>query len=486
MPTQQLSKIGLLRDRLYINGLWQPRKETFAVNNPASGDVIAKVANGQAEDVTRAIDAAHQALPSWRAKPAEQRAGLLRRWFDAVIDNQQALAELMTLEQGKPVQEAAGEVAYGASFIEWFAEEARRIRGDILPLMNEGQQSRVIKQPVGVVGCITPWNFPNAMITRKVAPALAAGCTVVVKPPSLTPLSALALAALAEQVGIPAGVINIVPTDNAKAFSETLCADKRVRKLSFTGSTGVGRGLMKLCSDQIIKLSLELGGNAPFIVFDDADLDLAVEQLIACKFRNAGQTCISANRVLVQSAVHDQFLRKLNQAVEKLVVGNGLRDGVDLGPLISTDAVEKATQLVADALDKGAQLALQGGHDPELGECFYRPQIVTGVQAGMDIAQTEIFAPVIAIQRFDQEQDGVKIANDTDFGLAAYFCASSAQRIHRVSEQLEAGLVGINAGGISHAMHPFGGVKQSGLGREGSHYGIDEYLEIKTLVQGNL
>lgn len=484
--TNKLSRDELLVNALFIEGKWQQGKGTFAVTNPSTGETVTEVANASAQQVESAIDAAHRALQSWRQQSTEERSQKLRAWFDAIMQHQNELAEIMTLEQGKPVDEAAGEIAYGASFVEWFAEEAKRIRGDVLPTINNHQENRVIKQPVGVVGCITPWNFPNAMITRKVAPALAAGCTVVVKPPSLTPLSALALGVLAEHVGIPGGVINILPTDDAKMFSETLCANPKVRKLSFTGSTKVGQTLIKLCSDNVIKMSLELGGNAPFVVFDDADLDLAVEQLMASKFRNAGQTCISANRVLVQDDVHDAFIAKLSSAMKKLKVGDGMNKDHDLGPLINQDAIDKAHTLVSDACAQGAKCEIDGGQDDHLGDLFYQPVLLTGVTADMDISQTEIFAPVVAVQSFSSEEEGIELANNTPFGLAAYFCASAPDRIHRVSYALEAGLVGINAGAISHCMNPFGGVKQSGIGREGSHYGIDEYLEIKTLVQGGL
>lgn len=484
--TEKLSRDQLMINALYIDGKWQQGESTFAVTNPANGESIAKVANANQAQIEAAIDAAYHALPNWRQCTSEERYKKLRAWFDAIMLHQDELAEIMTLEQGKPIHEAAGEIAYGASFVEWFAEEAKRIRGDILPSISNEQENRVIKQPVGVVGCITPWNFPNAMITRKVAPALAAGCTVVVKPPSLTPLSALALGVLAEQAGIPAGVINIVPTDNAKMFSETLCSNPKVRKLSFTGSTKVGRTLIQLCSENVIKMSLELGGNAPFIVFDDADLDLAVEQLMASKFRNAGQTCISANRILVQASVHDAFVQKVCTAMKELKVGDGMNKDHDIGPLINEGAVNKAHRLVTDALERGATCDLSGGRDDYLGPLFYQPTLLSKVTADMDISQTEIFAPVVAVQSFETEEEGVELANNTPFGLAAYFCASAAQRIHRVSHALDAGLIGINAGAISHYMNPFGGVKQSGIGREGSHYGIDEYLEIKTLVQGGL
>lgn len=484
--SETLTRNNLLINAMYIDGKWRRSKHDFAVYNPANGDLVANVASGTTSDVAAAIDAAQHALPSWRSCTSEQRSQKLREWFNAIVEHQQPLAEIMTLEQGKPLKEAAAEIAYGASFVEWFAEEAKRIRGDILPSIDAHQDRRVIKQPIGVVGCITPWNFPNAMITRKVAPALAAGCTVVVKPPSLTPLSALALGVLAEKVGIPAGVINIVPTDDAKMFSQTLCADSRVRKLSFTGSTPVGQELFKLCSDNIIRMSLELGGNAPFIVFDDADLDLAVEQLMTAKFRNTGQTCVSANRVLVQDSIHDAFVQELKTKMEALNVGDGMAEDIDLGPLINAAAVDKAHQLVTQAMQAGAHCELKGGQDEFLGELFYHPVLLTGVTASMDISNTEVFAPVVAVQSFTEEIEAIELANDTPFGLAAYFCATTPARIHRVSQALDAGLIGINTGGISHYMNPFGGLKQSGIGREGSHYGIDEYLEVKTLIQGGL
>lgn len=484
--TTQLTREELCATSFFIDGHWQDCTRKFTVTNPATGERVADVCDADEDTVIAAIEAAQRALDEWRQIPCEERSRKLRHWFELILAHKDDLAAIMTQEQGKPLSEAAGEVEYGASFVEWFAEEAKRIRGDVLPYIKSGHKSEVIKQPVGVVACITPWNFPNAMITRKIAPALAAGCTVVVKPPQLTPLSALALGALAEQACIPSGVINIVPTTDSAMFSKTVCSHPAVRKLSFTGSTGVGRSLMKLCSDQIIKVSLELGGNAPFLVFDDADLDNAVEQLIASKFRNAGQTCVSANRILVQDSVHSAFVHKLCTRMKELNVGNGMEDDIDIGPLINQDAVEKARTLVSDALDQGATLELAGGQDEYMGELFYKPELVTGVTSEMDIATTEIFAPVVAIQRFSSDEEGIELANDTPFGLAAYFCASSVERIHRVGQALEAGMIGINTGAISHYLHPFGGMKQSGIGREGSHYGIDEYLEIKTLVQGAL
>lgn len=482
-----LTRDDLLRNQLYSDGQWLSRTQQFKVTNPADGQLIAKVADASADDYRHAIAAAERAWPTWRDTSCEERARLLRSWYEEIMAHQQPLAEIMTMEQGKPLHEAAGEVAYGASFILWFAEEARRIRGDILPTFKAGQQSRVIYQSVGVAGAITPWNFPNAMITRKAGPALAAGCPIIVKPPQLTPLSALALAVLAERVGIPAGVFNVLPTADARMAGEHLTQTPAVRKLSFTGSTPVGKSLMRQAADQVTKVSLELGGNAPFIVFDDADPKLAVKELLACKFRNAGQTCISANRILVQNGIYQDFVTELTAAMEQLQLGSGLtQPDADLGPLINQAAVDKAQHLLNDALNRGAHCELGGQIATELGPLFFQPTLVTGITQDMAITTEEIFAPIVAIQRFTDEASGIRLANDTPYGLAAYFCASEPARIHRVSEQLEAGLVGINAGGISHAMHPFGGVKESGLGREGSHLGVAEYLEAKTLIQGGL
>ncbi|MDX1705952.1 NAD-dependent succinate-semialdehyde dehydrogenase [Pseudidiomarina sp.] len=477
---------SLTKTNAFIDGHWVPADRRFEVTNPATGDVIAEVTDGDTVLAERAVEAAYNALEGWRSKPAKYRADLLRKWHHAMLENKQALAEIMSAEQGKPIAEAAGEIEYGASFVEWFAGEAERAYGDILPLTDSDKRSWIIKQPVGVCSAITPWNFPNAMITRKVAPALAAGCTIVVKPPQLTPLSALAIAQLANEVGIPDGVLNIVPTTDSKGVGEILTTHPRLRKFSFTGSTEVGKQLMKQCADSVLKLSLELGGNAPFIVFDDADLDIAVEQLLAAKFRNAGQTCIAANRVLVQEAVHDEFIDKLKAAINKLKVDRGDADEVDYGPLIDQDAIDKVQRLQQSALDNGAELVSGGKVLDELGPLFYAPTLITGVTPEMDISKEEIFGPVVAVQTFSDEAEGIRHANDTPFGLAGYFCATNIKRIYRVSEQLECGMLGVNAGAISHAYNAFGGVKQSGIGREGSRYGLAEYQETKNITLGDI
>lgn len=477
---------SLTKTNAFIDGHWVPADRRFEVTNPATGDVIAEVTDGDTVLAERAVEAAYNALESWRSKPAKYRADLLRKWHQAMLENKQALAEIMSAEQGKPIAEAAGEIEYGASFVEWFAGEAERAYGDILPLTDSDKRSWIIKQPVGVCSAITPWNFPNAMITRKVAPALAAGCTIVVKPPQLTPLSALAIAQLANEVGIPDGVLNIVPTTDSKGVGEILTTHPRLRKFSFTGSTEVGKQLMKQCADSVLKLSLELGGNAPFIVFDDADLDVAVEQLLAAKFRNAGQTCIAANRVLVQEAVHDEFIDKLKTAISKLKVNRGDAEEVDYGPLIDQDAIDKVKRLQQSAVDNGAELISGGKVLDELGPLFYAPTLITGVTPEMDISKEEIFGPVVAVQSFSDEAEGIRHANDTPFGLAGYFCATDIKRIYRVSEQLECGMLGVNAGAISHAYNAFGGVKQSGIGREGSRYGLAEYQETKNITLGDL
>ncbi|WP_274380187.1 MULTISPECIES: NAD-dependent succinate-semialdehyde dehydrogenase [Idiomarina] len=477
---------SLLQTNAYVDGHWIPLEQRFQVLNPATGEVLADVADADATLTERAIDAAHKALPSWRAKTPKQRAELLLRWYQAMLDNKQALAELMSAEQGKPIAEAAGEIEYGASFVAWFAGEAERSYGDVLPTQNSGQRAWIIKQGVGVCAAITPWNFPNAMITRKVAPALAAGCTMVVKPPQLTPLSALALAQLASEVGIPDGVLNIVPSSQAKEVGQVLTSHPLVRKLSFTGSTNVGKLLMQQAAESVKKVSLELGGNAPFIVFDDADLDLAVTQLLACKFRNAGQTCISANRVLVQDTVLPEFTEKLQQAVSQLKVGPGDQADIDYGPLINQAAIDKVQKLLNDATAAGAKLLTGGKVLDNLGPLFFAPTVLSGVTSMMAISQEEIFGPVIAIQSFTDENEGIRLANDTPFGLAGYFCASDYARIIRVSEQLECGMLGVNAGAISHAYNAFGGVKESGIGREGSRYGLAEYQETKTITLGGI
>jgi len=478
------SMTSLMKTDIFVDGHWLPTDKRFTVTNPATGDVLSEVADADSTIAERAIDAAHKALPGWQAKTPKERSDILRRWYQAIMTNKKALGELMSAEQGKPVPEAIAEIEYGASFVDWFAGEAERVYGDVLPLTANDKRSWIIKQPIGVCTAITPWNFPNAMITRKVAPALAAGCTMVVKPPQLTPLSALAMAQLASEVGVPDGVINILPSTASREVGEVLTTHPLVKKFTFTGSTEVGKALLKQCADTVKKTSMELGGNAPFIVFDDADLELAAEQLIACKFRNAGQTCVSANRVLVQASVVDDFIAKLKPKVEALKVGPGTEDGVDFGPLINQEAVDKVQRLVTTAQSDGATLVTGGEQLTDLGELYYAATILRDVVPSMDISQEEIFGPVIAINAFDSEAEGVSLANDTEFGLAGYFCASDFKRIFRVSEQLKVGMVGINAGAISHAYNAFGGVKESGTGREGSKYGIAEYMETKTVVLG--
>ena len=482
--TLQLKDAMLLRSQGFIDGQWVSADAggTFSVTNPATGATIAEVTNMGATETRRAIDAAARALPGWRTKTAKERAAVLRRWFDLVIAHTEDLALLMTSEQGKPLAEARGEVAYGASFIEWFAEEAKRAYGDVIPTVAGDRRLFAMKQPIGVCAAISPWNFPIAMITRKVAPALAAGCTVVAKPAEATPLSALALVALAAEAGMPAGVLNVIVGDGARApqIGLEMCTNPTVRKVSFTGSTEVGRILLRQSADTVKKLSLELGGNAPFIVFDDADLDAAVEGALVSKYRNAGQTCVCANRFYVQGGVYDEFARRLTAKVRQFKVGPGTEDGVTIGPLIEEAAVIKVEQHVADALAKGAQLALGGGRHA-LGGLFFEPTVLTGVTPAMQVAREETFGPVAPLFRFETEQQAVAMANDTEFGLAAYFYSRDVGRIFRVAEAIEAGMVCVNSGLLSNEVSPFGGVKQSGLGREGSKYGLDEYLEIKYL-----
>jgi succinate-semialdehyde dehydrogenase / glutarate-semialdehyde dehydrogenase len=473
----------LLKHQSYIDGVWiGGGDKTFAVTNPANGELLAKVADCGAAETQQAIEAAEKALPAWREKTALVRGALLRKWHDLILENIEDLALIMTLEQGKPLAESRGEVRYGASFIDWFAEEGKRAYGDIIPPHAPGVRLLVTKQPVGVVAAITPWNFPNAMITRKVAPALAAGCTVVLKPSEETPLSALALAELAQRAGIPAGVLNIVAGLDAPAIGKTLTDSPVVRKLSFTGSTEVGKLLMRQSAGTVKKISLELGGNAPFIVFDDAALDAAVEGAIVSKYRNAGQTCVCANRIYVQSGVYDAFLEKFTAAVKTQKVGPGTDQGVSIGPLINVEALEKVQRLVGDAAGKGARV-LTGGH--ALQGTFYEPTVIADVRKGMDILEEEIFGPVAPITRFDTEQEAVGMANDTPYGLAAYFYSRDVGRIFRVSEALEYGMVGANTGILGTAVAPFGGMKESGIGREGSKYGIEEFLEVKyTCIAG--
>ncbi|MBM3771971.1 MAG: NAD-dependent succinate-semialdehyde dehydrogenase [Acidimicrobiia bacterium] len=479
----RLADPSLLREACRIGDRWVSTDgPSIAVDNPATGEVIGHVPKLGRTETREAITAAHAAFPPWRRLLAKERAILLRRWFDLIMTNQEDLARLMTLEQGKPLTESRGEVAYGASFIEWFAEEGKRVYGDTIPSHARDKRIIVIKQPVGVVGCITPWNFPIAMITRKVGPALAAGCTVVVKPASQTPFSALALAALAEQAGLPPGVLNIV-TGSASEIGAELTENPTVRKLSFTGSTAIGKVLMAQCAGTVKKVSLELGGNAPFIVFDDADLDAAVQGAMASKYRNTGQTCVCANRILVQRRVYDTFARKLVAAVDALRVGVGLEDGVTQGPLIDVEALEKVETHVQDAVAKGAKI-LRGGSRLGGGGRFYAPTVLTHVTPQMLIAREETFGPVAPLFAFDSEGDAIALANDTEFGLAAYFYGRDVSRIWRVAEALEYGMVGVNTGLISTEVAPFGGVKESGIGREGSKYGIEEYLEVKYLCLG--
>jgi succinate-semialdehyde dehydrogenase/glutarate-semialdehyde dehydrogenase len=475
---------ALLRRQGWIDGQWTDAESgrVFAVTDPATGARIAEVADMGAAETRRAIAAAARALPAWRAKTAKERAAVLRRWFDLLVAHTEDLALLMTTEQGKPLAESRGEVAYGASFVEWFAEEGKRAYGDVIPTVAADRRLLVVRQPIGVCAAITPWNFPIAMITRKVAPALAAGCTVVCKPAEATPLSALALAELAHRAGLPAGVLNVVTADGPRApeIGLELCTNPTVRKVSFTGSTEVGRILLRQSADTVKKLSLELGGNAPFIVFDDADVDAAVEGAIASKYRNAGQTCVCANRLYVQAGVHDAFAAKLAARVAQLRVGAGVEPGVTIGPLIEPAAIEKVKEHVADAVAKGAEVVLGGRPHPR-GGLFFEPTVLTGVTAAMKVAREETFGPVAPLFRFETEAEAIAMANDTEFGLAAYFYSRDLGRVFRVAEAIEAGMVCVNSGILSNEVAPFGGVKQSGLGREGSRYGLDEYLEIKYL-----
>lgn len=480
----QLNDLTLFRQQAFINGEWRDAlsSDVITVTNPANGEVLGSVPKMGAEETRDAIQAAHRALPAWRQLTAKERAAILRRWFDLMMANQDDLARLMTLEQGKPLAEAKGEIGYAASFIEWFAEEGKRIYGDTIPGHQADKRLIVIKQPIGVTAAITPWNFPAAMITRKAGPALAAGCTMVLKPASQTPFSALALAELARRAGIPDGVFNVV-TGSASAVGNELTGNPLVRKLSFTGSTEIGRQLMAQCAQDIKKVSLELGGNAPFIVFDDADLDKAVEGAMASKFRNAGQTCVCANRLYVQDGVYARFAEKLQQAVEQLHLGDGLQAGVTTGPLIDEKAIAKVQEHIADAVGKGARV-ITGGKVDALGGNFFQPTILVDVPDGAKVAKEETFGPLAPLFRFTDEADVIRQANDTEFGLAAYFYARDLSRVFRVGEALEYGIVGINTGLISNEVTPFGGVKASGLGREGSKYGIEDYLEIKYMCIG--
>jgi len=477
----------LLKTAGYINGRWvgTDNSNRFDVNNAYSQELICTLPEMGAKETQSAIEAANNAWPNWRARTAKDRADILRKWFNLIIENQEDLATLMTLEQGKPIAEARGEVTYGASFVEWFAEEGKRTYGEIIPSPSNDRRIIVIKQPIGVVAAITPWNFPIAMITRKCAPALAAGCPVVIKPASETPLSALALAELADQAGIPAGIINVVVGTNAQEIGATLTDSPIVRKLSFTGSTAVGKILTRNCADTMKKVSMELGGNAPFIVFDDADLDLAITGVMASKYRNTGQTCVCTNRILVQEEIYDNFIEKLCEAVKSLNVGNGLEDGVSQGPLINENAVKKVQNHIEDAVAKGG-VVVAGGKLHVKGGTLFEPTVIANATIEMKVATEETFGPLAPVFKFSTEDEAIQMANDTEFGLASYFYTKDISRVWRVSEALEYGMVGVNEGVISNEMAPFGGIKESGLGREGSHYGIDDFLELKYICMGGL
>ncbi|MEO1190360.1 MAG: NADP-dependent succinate-semialdehyde dehydrogenase [Pseudomonadota bacterium] len=481
-----LKDMSLFRQQCYIDGQWcdADSGETIDVTNPATGEIIGTIPKMGAAETRRAIEAAEKAWPAWAAKTAKERSVVLRRWFELMMENQDDLGLLMTLEQGKPLAEAKGEIAYGSSFIEWFAEEGKRIYGDTIPQHQTDKRIVVIKQPIGVTAAITPWNFPNAMITRKAGPALAAGCPMVVKPATMTPYSALALCELAERAGIPAGILSVV-TGSSGAIGGEMTSNPIVRKLTFTGSTEVGKILMEQCAGTVKKTSMELGGNAPFLVFDDADLDAAVEGAMMSKFRNTGQTCVCANRILVQAGVYDAFSEKLAAKVREMKVGNGLEAGVNVGPLIDQQALEKVEEHVSDAVSKGATV-VAGGKRHALGGTFHEPTVLTGVTTDMKVTYEETFGPVAPLFKFETEEEGIAMANDTVFGLAAYFYARDLGRVWRVGEGLETGIVGINTGIISTEVAPFGGVKESGIGREGSKYGLDEFLEVKYLCMGGV
>ena len=482
-----LKNTKLLKAHGYINGEWvgDNTESRFEVTNAYTNEVISTLPEMGKKETNDAIEAANIAWPNWRSKTAKERAVILKKWFDLIMENQEDLAILMTAEQGKPIAEARGEVGYGASFIEWFAEEGKRTYGDVIPTPSNDRRIIVIKQPIGVVASITPWNFPIAMITRKCAPALAAGCPVVIKPASETPLSALAIAELADQAGIPKGILNVVVGTHSSEIGLALTESKIVRKLSFTGSTAVGKILTRNCADTMKKVSMELGGNAPFIVFDDADLDSAVSGALISKFRNTGQTCVCSNRILVQEGIYDEFVTRLADAVKTLNVGNGMEDGINQGPLISQKALDKVKDHISDAIDRGAVI-VAGGKPHQSGGTMFEPTVISNVDSSMKVASEETFGPLAPIFKFSTEQEAIDMANDTEFGLASYFYTSNVNRIWRVSEALEYGMVGVNEGVISNEVAPFGGVKESGLGREGSHYGIDDFLELKYICMGGL
>jgi succinate-semialdehyde dehydrogenase / glutarate-semialdehyde dehydrogenase len=494
MAVQDIARVtlndpSLLQRRAYIDGQWTDADSgaTFAINNPATGETIVEIPRMGTPETRRAIEAANRALPTWRSKLAKERARILRRFADLMMENQEDLAVLLTTEQGKPLPESRVEIAYAASFLEWFGEEAKRVYGDTIPAHQSDKRIVVLKEPVGVCAGISPWNFPSAMITRKAAPALAAGCTMVVKPAEQTPLSALALCVLAERAGIPAGVLSVVTGDATDAITigQELTSNPIVRKLGFTGSCEVGKILMAQCAPTVKKVSLELGGNAPFIVFEDADLDAAIAGALICKYRNTGQTCITANRILIQDSIYDEFSIRLIEEVKKLKVGSGLEPGVQVGPIIDQAGFEKVKRHVADAVSQGATVET-GGHPHPLGGTFFEPTVLTGVSTEMDMSCEETFGPVAGLQRFSTEEEAIRIANDTPYGLSAYFYSRDLARVWRVAEALETGIVGINTGLISTEIAPFGGMKESGIGREGSKYGIDEWLEVKYLCIGGI
>lgn len=482
----QLKDSSLLKTQAYINGAWVDGDEgtTFDVLNPANGERLASVASVGAAETRRAIEAAEAAMKSWRALPAKSRSDVLERWYDLMMANQEDLAVLMTAEQGKPLAESRGEVGYGASFLKWFAEEGKRVYGDVLPSTAD-RRSIVIKQPVGVVAAITPWNFPNAMITRKVGPALAVGCAIVLKPAAETPLSALAIAELGERAGLPAGLFSVLPSATASAVGGEMTSNPTVKKVTFTGSTGVGKLLMKQCADTVKRTSMELGGNAPVIVFDDADLDKAVAGALVSKYRNSGQTCICANRLLVQEGIYDAFVEKFTAAVNEFRIGNGLEEGTTHGPVITEKAAQDIHQKVESAVNAGATV-VTGGKVSELGSHFYEPTVITNVTQDMSLFKEEIFGPVAPVFKFSTEEEAIAMANDTEFGLASYVYTNDLGRVWRVSEGIDYGMVGVNETAISSEIIPFGGVKESGQGREGSKYGLDDYLETKYICMGGL
>jgi succinate-semialdehyde dehydrogenase / glutarate-semialdehyde dehydrogenase len=481
----QLHNIGLLQTGLFINNSWENSSTQFAVTDPATGELIANVADAGGADCLNAIDAAQTAFEKWSSITAKERSAILKKWYALIMQHASDLALLLTTEQGKPLTEAKGEVIYGASFIEWNAEESKRTYGEVIPTPAAGKRLMTIKQPIGVVAAITPWNFPVAMITRKIAPALAAGCTVVLKPAEDTPLCALALAHLAKEAGLPAGVLNVIPASDPVTIGKILTTHPAIKKVSFTGSTEVGKILMEQCSSTVKRLSLELGGNAPVIIFDDADIDVAVKGTLASKYRNAGQTCVCANRIYVHRNIHDAFMQKYKKAVAAMQVGKGAEEGVEIGPLINEAGINKVKRLLYDATEKGAKV-ITGGNVHAAGELFFEPTIITGCTHEMRLSKEEIFGPVSAIFVFDSEAEVIAKANDTEYGLAAYFFSNDISRVWRVAEQLHYGMIGVNEGIISHAEAPFGGVKESGFGKEGSYYGIEEYLETKYICIGNM